>query len=124
MRRRLLRTNRRVIVLQAAAAGHYVSGLMLDAAHWDTELQCLCAAQSLTSSPRLPILQLLPCADVPDDAATYDCPLFRTAARAGALTTTGHSTNFIMHLALPVTPGSNPADWTLRGAAALCCSGD
>lgn len=109
--------------VQAAAAGHYISGLTLDAALWDTEQQCLCDAPTSTSTQQLPVLQLLPCASVPDNAGAYDCPLFRTTARAGALTTTGHSTNFIMHLALPIPPGTTPESWTLQGVAALCCAG-
>jgi hypothetical protein len=36
------------------------------------------------------------------------------------LSTTGHSTNFVLHMALPIAQGSRAEDWVLQGTAALC----
>lgn len=36
------------------------------------------------------------------------------------LSTTGQSTNFVLHLSLPVAGGTDAGKWTLQGVAALC----
>ena len=73
---------------------------------------------------------------VPDTC--YQCPLYRTAERKGALKTTGHSTNFIMYVQVPmpmygelgiggqdkdrktVMEQKRQSHWIKRGAALLC----
>ena len=51
------------------------------------------------------------------DAATYECPCYRTASRAGELSTTGASTNFVLAIDLPTT---EPVErWVAMGVAAL-----
>ena len=48
---------------------------------------------------------------------SYNCPLYRTSARHGTLSTTGHSTNFVMYVSLPAS--APPTHWTRRGTALL-----
>jgi dynein heavy chain len=49
----------------------------------------------------------------------YECPVYKTTARAGALSTTGISTNYILTICLP-TPAVPPAQWIRRGVALVC----
>ena len=49
---------------------------------------------------------------------SYECPLYCTSSRAGTLSSTGISTNYVTSVRLP---SRQPAQlWTVRGVALLC----
>uniref|UniRef100_A0A3Q3KFG5 Uncharacterized protein n=1 Tax=Monopterus albus TaxID=43700 RepID=A0A3Q3KFG5_MONAL len=73
--------------------GVYITGLFLDGARWDK--------RSISQSQNL-----------------YICPLYKTSERKGTLSTTGHSTNFVISMMLPIE--GRPEHWIKRGVAMLC----
>lgn len=68
-------------------------------------------------NPPLPVLHLIPVLSLDTSLPRYQAPLYKTSVRAGTLSTTGHSTNFVITVLLPTNkPQSH---WILRGTALL-----
>ena len=98
--------------------GVYVSGLFLEGCGWDKEKMQLVESEKNVLHSKAPTFWFKPRkADEIEQNARYDCPCYRTAERRGTLATTGHSTNFIMHVKIPT---KEPAEhWIKRGVALL-----
>ncbi|XP_036818628.1 dynein heavy chain 6, axonemal [Oncorhynchus mykiss] len=109
--------------------GVLVYGLYLDGASWDPVSHTLQELQHNIKHCPVPEIHFLPCqvsedavavptTESPGDLQFYDCPLYRTFKRAGFLSSSGISTNFITSVSLPTL--ECPTHWVFRGTALLC----
>eukprot|EP01018_Ginkgo_biloba_P018811 Gb_18328 [translate_table: standard] len=100
--------------------GVYVSGLILDGARWDRKRDCLAEAFPGEMHSRMPIVHFVPVLNYKPPLDEYQCPLYKTHVRAGVLTTTGASSNFVLNVSLTIDPKTDPDFWVLQGVALLC----
>mmetsp|Transcript_44767 Transcript_44767/g.87731 ORF Transcript_44767/g.87731 Transcript_44767/m.87731 type:complete len:3997 (-) Transcript_44767:184-12174(-) len=99
--------------------GALIYGLHLQGAGWDRPNCLLVESNPGELFLEMPIIWLKPVGiDEPFPEGAYNCPVYKTSTRAGTLSTTGHSTNFVLYLQL----GSKKASdhWIRRGVALLC----
>jgi len=98
--------------------GVLVHGLFMDCGRWDDENMLLADAFPGEMNPPLPVMHMEPKMNFTPDKEDYICPLYKTGLRAGVLSTTGHSTNFVVPAHLPSSKPQNY--WISMGTALLC----
>jgi dynein heavy chain len=115
--------------------GAYVYGLFIDGARWNEERHVIDESLPRELFVACPYIHLWPrsISDIPvtegrsetytgDPSGTnhvYSCPVYKTSIRFGILMTTGHSTNFVMYISLPMGDDSTQKHWIKRGVALI-----
>ncbi|CAB3225661.1 unnamed protein product [Arctia plantaginis] len=103
--------------LQLPEDGVNIHGLFIDAGRWDIHTNKLVDAFPGQTNPPLPVVWFKPVLTLPKPDPRYEAPMYKTSERAGVLSTTGHSTNFVLPVLLPANKPSNY--WIIRGTALL-----
>uniref|UniRef100_A0A3Q3VIP2 Dynein axonemal heavy chain 1 n=1 Tax=Mola mola TaxID=94237 RepID=A0A3Q3VIP2_MOLML len=99
--------------------GCYIYGLFLEGARWDNNACILTEARPKELYTEMAVIWLIPEPNrKPPASGIYICPIYKTLTRAGTLSTTGHSTNYVIDVELPtdLTQGH----WIKRGVALIC----
>lgn len=97
----------------------------MEGGRWNRDEFCLDESLPRIIYDQLPIFSIHPNVESVSkgeldekSSSNFQCPVYKTTDRHGFMTTTGHSTNFIMHLELP---SKYPAThFIMRGCAAFC----
>ncbi|CAD7946598.1 unnamed protein product [Amoebophrya sp. A25] len=108
-------------VKEKAPLGCYVYGLIMEGARWDDDVMGINESFPKVLFDELPTMLMDPVLNTADNTPVlvYPCPAYKTSARRGVLSTTGHSTNFIMTVMLPIQSQHTEKYWVKRGTALL-----
>ena len=115
--------------------GSYIRGLYIEGARWVEDQHVIGESNPRELFVSMPYIHLSPKRkeDVPivkgvpeqytgstfGTAHVYMCPVYKTSFRQGTLSTTGHSTNFVMFIRLPMAKEAYQAFYVKRGVAML-----
>ncbi|XP_078000357.1 dynein axonemal heavy chain 1-like isoform X2 [Glandiceps talaboti] len=99
--------------------GCFIRGLFVEGARFDMETHKLGECRPKELYVDMPVMQLIPTANrVQPESGIYECPVYKTLTRAGTLSTTGHSTNYVV--AVEVPSDKPQFHWIKRGVALIC----
>lgn len=98
--------------------GVYVWGMYLEGCRWDYGTHLLTDSLPKQLYTDLPLIHFLPEKNrATPETGIYNCPVYKVLSRAGTLSTTGHSTNFVLMLELPTDREQD--EWIKAGIAAF-----
>ncbi|KAG8439501.1 hypothetical protein GDO86_005633 [Hymenochirus boettgeri] len=91
-------------IVSSPSDGIYITGLYMEGARWDREKRVISESFPKVLYDNMPIVSLF--------------TIYKTSARRGELSTTGHSTNYV--LTINIATEEPPNHWVNRGVACLC----
>lgn len=105
-------------IKEKPADGCFVYGIYLEGCKWDQEKHQLAESDPKKLFVEMPIMYLTPKESrVVPTTGIYHCPLYKVLTRSGTLSTSGHSTNFVMYLEL--ASALDQSEWIKAGVAAF-----
>jgi dynein heavy chain len=90
-------------------------GLFLEGCRWDFETHALGPSLPKQLYAALPLVHFMPCPDRVAPTGRYACPVYKVLSRKGTLSTTGHSTNFVLYMDVPSK--DEESHWIRAGVA-------
>jgi len=111
-----------IVVENAPDEGALIYGMFCDGCRWDYDGMVISDQEFGVMYSQAPIVHFVPCENYKPDPEQFTVPLYKTSVRAGTLSTTGHSTNFV--LPLEVDTAEPATYWILKGAAFLTMLND
>ena len=103
--------------------------MFMEGARWDDDRGCINEALPKVLFDMFPVILMVPVTKANDKTPpnVYNCPVYKTSERRGVLSTTGHSTNFVMTMQVPIladdddetTWDDTETYWIRRGTAML-----
>jgi len=82
--------------------GCFCFGMYLEGARWNSTTHYLDESKPKQLYTEVPLVWFLPKKNrKKPETGIYGCPVYKVLSRAGALSTTGHSTNYVLELELP-----------------------
>jgi dynein heavy chain len=102
--------------------GTIVYGVFMEGARWDPKEMCVAESEPKVLFVELPYMHwdlVERDKDPTDPKRVYMSPLYKTSERKGVLSTTGHSTNFVTLMMMPMSKQHTDKHWIKRGVACL-----
>uniref|UniRef100_A0A7S2LWX2 Uncharacterized protein n=1 Tax=Zooxanthella nutricula TaxID=1333877 RepID=A0A7S2LWX2_9DINO len=98
--------------------GVFAYGMYFEACKWDWDAWQMAESDAKVLFVSVPLIHFMPCEKAKKrNFPCYDCPCYKISTRKGVLSTTGHSTNFVMPIKVP--SDVEQEHWIRRGVAML-----
>lgn len=109
--------------VEAPEDGIYILGMFMEGCRWDAENWAVGESLPKILFADCPMIWIKPGKKVDIELGSrFLMPMYKTMERKGVLATTGHSTNFVGNVIMPIN--ADPKHWIKRGAALMLALND